>query len=259
MQIIGHGFVARGLIPIAGRHPGVVAFAAGPSRTSAGTAECDREAALLSEVMAGCQRTGDVLVYFSTASAALYPDTDTPSREDDPVTPRLPYGRYKHAMEKMIADSGGRYLILRLSHLVGPGQPGHQLVPALAEQIQAGTVTVYTAARRDLIDIADAVAILDALLAAGVTGQVVNVASGSSVPVADVVTHLEERLGCVAARRLVDGGDAHRVCIDKASRLVPAIAQMGFGPGYYQRILDRYVMAVPGPGRGGYQQTGTWA
>jgi NDP-hexose 4-ketoreductase len=231
-------------MPIGDRHPRVVAFAAGPSRTSAVAAQCDREAALLTEVVATCRRTGDVLLYFSTAAAALYPETDTPSREDDPVVPRRPYGRHKHAMEIMIAGSGCRYLILRLSHLVGPDQPRHQLVPALTEQIRAGTVTVHTCARRDLIDIADAVTILDALLRAGITGQVVNVASGHSVPVADVVAGLEARLDCVAVRRWVDGGDTHQISIDKVSRLIPLVGEIGFGPGYYHRILDRYVTAV---------------
>jgi nucleoside-diphosphate-sugar epimerase len=246
VDIIGTGFVARGLAPIAGHYPEVVAFAAGPSRTAATGAECDREAALLTDTLAACRRSGGVLLYCSTASAAMYTDPSRPGREDDDVRPRQPYGGHKRSMELIIAGSGCRHLILRLSHLVGPGQPRHQLIPALADQIQSGTVTLYTGARRDLLDVADAIRIIDALLSAGVRDEVVNVASGYSVPVGEIVDHLERRTGWKAARTAVSGGDASFVSIEKLTGLVPEVKRLGFGPLYYQRAIDRYIAAMRG-------------
>jgi NDP-hexose 4-ketoreductase len=244
VEIVGAGFVARGLRSIADKHADVLAFAAGPSRTSATTAECDREATLLKEVIAGCRRSGAVLLYFSTASSAMYPDDSRPGREDEPVTPRRAYGGHKREMEIALAASGCRHLILRLSHLIGPEQPRHQLVPTLVDQIRSGSVTIFAGARRDFLDLSHMVEMVDGLLSAGVTEEVVNVASGYSVAVSDVVDHLERRMGGTAVRKVVPGGDAHWVSIEKLTRLVPEAATLGFGPLYYRTTVDRYVAAV---------------
>ena len=246
MRILGSGFVARGLEPIADRHPQVVAFALGPSRTSASAQDCGREAARLREALAECQDSGSTILYFSTACAAMYPQGEHPSREDDPVAPQSTYSRHKREMELLVAESGCRHLTVRMTHLAGPGQPPHNLIPSLVDQIRAGIVTIYTAARRDLLDIADAVAIIDELLNNGVAGEIVNLASGYSVPVVDVVDHLEARLRRTPERRLVDAGDSHQISIEKATRLAPGVvARLGFGPDYYRSIADRYLAALP--------------
>jgi dTDP-4-dehydrorhamnose reductase len=245
MHILGSGFVAHGLEAIAGRHPHVVAFALGPSRTSASEADCAREAARLREALADCQRQDWTLLYFSTACTATYPLGDRPGREDDPISPQSVYSRHKLAMETMITASGCPHLILRTTYLAGAGQPAHNLIPALVTQIRDGSVTIFTAARRDLLDIADAVTLIDELLGLGVTNEVVNLASGYAVSVADLVGHLEERLGRTAVHRLVAAGDAHQVSTGKLRRLVPAAAGLGFGPQYYQVIADRYIAAMP--------------
>lgn len=244
MHILGSGFVARGLEPIARRHPHVVAFALGPSRTSASESDCAREAARLREALAQCQRHGWMILYFSTACTTMYPLGERPSREDDPVSPQSTYSRHKLAMETMIAASGCPHLILRMTYLAGPGQPSHNLIPALVQQIVDGSVTVYTTARRDLLDIADAVTLIDGLLRLGVTGEVVNLASGHAASVADLVDHLQVRLGRTPARRLIDAGDAHQISIDKLLRLVPEAAGLGFGAQYYKTIANRYVAAL---------------
>jgi dTDP-4-dehydrorhamnose reductase len=244
MHVLGSGFVARGLEPIAGRHPHVVAFALGPSRTSASEADCAREAARLREALAECRRHGRTILYFSTACTATYPLGERPSREDDLVAPQSTYSRHKLAMETMIAASGCPHLILRMTYLAGPGQPAHNLIPALVGQILGGRVTVFTAARRDLLDIADAVTLIDGLLRAEVTDEVVNLASGFAVPVTDLADHLQARLGRTPERELVVAGDAHQISIAKLLGLVPAASGLGFGPHYYRAIADRYIAAL---------------
>ena len=95
----------------------------------------------------------------------------------------------------------------------------------------------------DLIAAADVVSVVDALLRLGVTGEVVNVASGTSVPVERVVDHLELRAGKRAQRAYAGAGTAHRVAIDKLSALLPASALPAFGPAYYRAALDTFVAA----------------
>ncbi|WP_405016243.1 NAD-dependent epimerase/dehydratase family protein [Kitasatospora sp. NBC_00070] len=239
MQIVGRGFLARSLRPLAARHPDTVVFAAG---VSSGTSQADagfaREAELLYDTLADCRRGGRRLVYFSTSSAGLYGALPRSGREDGPVRPASPYGRHKLAMEEVVRGCGPDHLILRLAYPVGPAQRPHQFLPALTAQVRAGRVRIHQGARRDLIDVRDAVRLIDALLALGSPGGVVNLATGWSVPVADVVAHLELRLGVRALRQVVEVPPEHPVCTERLRHLVPAADRMGFGPHYYRRVID---------------------
>lgn len=241
MDIVGNGFLARNLRPLAGRHPDTVALAAGVSWAS-GTCDADfaREAALLRDTAKECAATGRRLLFFSTAATGMYGLADGPGREDAPVTPCTPYGAHKLALEELLRGCGADHLILRLGHLVGPGQPEHQLIPALVQQLRDGVVRVHRGAARDLIGVGDVIGVIDQLLATGPRAETVNVASGFAVPVEDVVDHLADSLGLVARREYLDTGGRHVVSTEKLRALVPAVAGMGFGPRYYRRILDDY-------------------
>jgi len=132
------------------------------------------------------------------------------------------------------------HLTLRLSHVVGSGQPPHQLLPALIRQLRSGEVRVYGGATRDLIHVTDAVAIIDRLLDRGVINQTVNVASGQSVPVPHMVNHLAARLGCTARQVVTTEGSAEHISVEKLRRLLdhPSITTE---PGYPLRTVDRYL------------------
>ncbi|MGW4644198.1 NAD-dependent epimerase/dehydratase family protein [Sphaerisporangium sp. NPDC004334] len=244
MEIVGRGFVARNLEPIAGSHPGTVVFAAGVSSGSnASMEDFAREATMLYEVVERCRARGRRLVYLSTASKGMYGTHGPPGRERGPVFPSTPYARHKLAMEAVLRDSGLDHLVLRLTHLVGPHQRPHQFPPALVRQILSGTVYIHRGVCRDLIDIADVVMCLDRLLALGVRREVVNVGSGVAIPVQTVVAHLEGRLGVVADKRLVEVRDEgrHEISIAKLTELVPEVKLCGFGPGYYAGVFEKYL------------------
>jgi nucleoside-diphosphate-sugar epimerase len=146
-------------------------------------------------------------------------------------------------LETALASSNVDYLILRLAHVVGPRQPAHQLLPSLAAQVRAGRVSIQRGAQRDLIDVDDVVRIIGELLSAGVSREVVNVASGVAVPVEQIVDHLELRLGRTAVRRYSDSLRAQAVSVEKLRGLAPCVAGMGFGPDYFRTVLDKYVAA----------------
>jgi NDP-hexose 4-ketoreductase len=109
----------------------------------------------------------------------------------------------------------------------------------LIRLVRAGRVLVHDGARRNLIDVEDVVAIVDHLLARDVCGDVVNVASGFSVPVETVVDHLEGRLGVAASRDHQGGGSTHAVSVERLHALVPETAGFGFGPDYFRAAVDR--------------------
>lgn len=251
MEIIGDGFLARSLRPIRHAHPGTVAVAAGVSGAgNTSRADYDREAALVHEVIRRCRATGRRLLFFSTASAGMYGATAGPGREDDPVTPCTPYGAHKLALEDAVRAGAADHLVLRLTHVVGPGQPPHQLLPALIRQIRHGRVRVDRRAARDLIAVDDAVRVIDRLLARGLTGQTVNVACGHPTPVETLVGHLERRLGLSPRHEYRDTGLTHHVSTTKMHALVPEAALMGFGPLYYRRAVDLTLGLTTGPAPG---------
>ncbi|MEV0495722.1 NAD-dependent epimerase/dehydratase family protein [Streptomyces atratus] len=244
MDIVGTGFLARSLRPLAGRHPGTLALAAGESRTSgASDADFAREAALLRDVAKQCAANGQRLLFFSTAATGMYGLAEGPGSEDAPVTPYTPYGAHKLALEEQLRDSGVDHLILRLAHLVGPDGRYHQLIPTLLRQVREGVVTMHRGAARDLIRVSDAITITDRLLAAGLRADTVNVASGYAVPVEDIVDHLAGALGLEPRKEYVDTGVEYAISTQKLRALVPQAAEMGFGPDYYRLVLNDFLAA----------------
>ncbi len=136
--------------------------------------------------------------------------------------------------------------MLRLGRLVGPGQPAHQLLPTLVRQLRSGVVRIHRGATRDLIGAADATTLVDLPLGLRLPAESVNVASGFDVPVEDIVDHLGRRLGLAARREYQDAGAGrHAVSTEKLRRLVPRAPTLGFGPGYYRRVLDEFARTVP--------------
>lgn len=244
MEIVGRGFIAKNLEPIAADHPHAVVLAAGVSRTTATSrAEFARERRLVEEAARRCRDQGRLLVFLSTASSGMY-GIDSRGREDEPVRPRSPYAGHKVDLERLLPETGAEYLVLRLSHLVGPHQRSWQLLPSLVSQVRSGRVRIRPGAQRDLLEVGDMVRITDALLRSGTSKQIVNVASGISVPIERVVEHIEYRLGISALRDETDAERSSPIDIGKLRTLVPEVAAMGFGTSYYREVLDSYLGAA---------------
>jgi nucleoside-diphosphate-sugar epimerase len=245
MDIIGHGFLAQHLASMAGSHDRVVVLAAGVSAAAATTPEqFGRETDLVASVLDRCLASGERLLFFSTASTGIYGAAQRGSEDEDSV-PCTPYGQHKLRLERLIQASGADYLIVRLAHVAGPSQPGHQLLPSLLDQVNAGEVTLHEGARRDIIDVADVVTIIDHLLGAGVSRDVVNIATGWPVPVGDLVSWIERETGRRAHRTVLRRPPVnHHISTAKLRRLVPEVEQMGFGADYYTSVLGRYLFAA---------------
>jgi hypothetical protein len=122
-------------------------------------------------------------------------------------------------------------------------------MPALVKQVLSGAVTVYRGAHRDLLDVRHMRHALDRLLALGVSGRVVNVASGVPEPVERIVTGIERRLETNARWTFVDVGEGRAVVsIARLRSLVPEVDDLAFGENYLSRLLDRYLAATTGRG-----------
>ncbi|HYP40115.1 MAG TPA: SDR family oxidoreductase [Chloroflexia bacterium] len=242
MHILGRGFIASNFACLSELHARTVLFAAGVSNSRClDEAEFHREIVMLDDAIRHCRVNDLKLVYFSS-SGLVYGGYPGYTQEDGPSVPNTAYGKHKLAMERAIQASGVDYLILRLANVVGPDQKGHQLVPALYAQMQRGVVVVWKGAHRDIIDIADVVRITERLLAQDVSRQVLNVASGVSVPVEDIVAHLEASIGSPVTKQYIDCPDSYAVCIDKLKKTLGAANMdvFGFDTGYYKRVISKY-------------------
>lgn len=97
MEIIGRGFLARNHASIGDRHPRVILIAAGASSTRASsTREFERETALVRDVLARGRRDGKTVVFYSTASHAMYgcgdEAIDESMDEHSPLSPVSAFG-----------------------------------------------------------------------------------------------------------------------------------------------------------------------
>ncbi|MBI4577495.1 MAG: NAD(P)-dependent oxidoreductase [Planctomycetes bacterium] len=140
------------------------------------------------------------------ASSYVYgPPRYLPVDEAHPLAPANPYAASKLRGEEWVrrsARAGGLdAVILRLFNVYGPGQGGDLLVPTILRQLPSGVVVLRDPRpRRDLLHVEDAVeAFLAALL--GPPGvHTINIGSGRSHSVAEVVDRVEAAAGVRLAR-----------------------------------------------------------
>lgn len=242
MEIIGNGFLARHLAPLASAHPRATVLAAGVPTHPLPDAAHRRETRLVDDTVRHCLRHGRTLVFFSTVS--MYGGPGGAGDESGPRVASTRYGQHKLDLERLIKASGVPHLVLRLGYVPGPDEPPFRLLAALITQVLAGRVRVQRGARRDMVHVADFVTVVDALLRTGVRDETVNLASGDCVEVATIVRHLERRLGTGAEWQVTGDAIEHCPSVRKLRRLVPEVDRLGFGPGYHRTAIDRYLAAT---------------
>lgn len=211
--------LVREVRPDAVAHLAAVAF--GPA------AAADPERALRTAVVGtqsvfeGIRAAGLRCAVLVSGSSDVYGDPapgDLPLAEDAPLRATRPYALVKLAQEAVALAAGARYripvVVTRSFNHVGPGQRPDFAVPAFARrvlalrdgvalEIPAGNLDV----RRDLSDVRDVVRAYRLLLERAAAGSdsavIVNVASGRSVAIRDVLERLC-RIAGVKGRVRVD-------------------------------------------------------
>jgi GDP-4-dehydro-6-deoxy-D-mannose reductase len=194
--------------------------------------------ALLMEGLAVSGPGAHVLVAGSSEVYGVPDPAKLPLTEASPVGPVSAYGRSKLAQEEVALSAGGRtglsVVVTRSFNHTGPGQRPEFVAPALARRILAagaegrreisvGNVDV----RRDIGDVRDVVRayrlILEGLHSGTVPpGSVLNVATGRSIAIREIIDLLSDIAGVPIAPRvdpdLVRANDAPEIVGD-ASRL----------------------------------------
>ncbi|MFH1689045.1 MAG: NAD-dependent epimerase/dehydratase family protein [Candidatus Eisenbacteria bacterium] len=139
-------------------------------------------------------------------SAAMYgrvrPD-EIPITEDTPFRPVTDYALSKaaqdHLAHAMALGSDLEIVRARFFNILGPGQPDHLVPATFVSQLRRMSVegssrlrVGLVSARRDFLDVRDAVAALDTLLADGANARAYNVASATDRSVEEVIRILLE-------------------------------------------------------------------
>lgn len=147
-----------------------------------------------------------VLVVGSSDAYGSFEPDDLPLTEDLPLRPISPYGASKAAGE-VVAEQAWRgrglpVVMTRSFNHTGPGQAPGFVVPALArrmlEALEKGTRDVRVgnlSARRDLLDVGDAVRAYRLLALRGEPGRAYNVCSGRAVAMTEIASRLADMVG----------------------------------------------------------------
>jgi UDP-glucose 4-epimerase len=164
-------------------------------------------------------------VFISSGGTVYGPGAITPTPESAPTNPICSHGLTKLFIEKYIEMhshvDGLEYVILRLANPFGPGQEFHKgqgLIPSILDRHRRGLpVRIYGggAARRDYIFIDDVVdAIHSAVRLEGSPRLVLNIASGETRTILEVIKTIEAVSGIVFAREYVE---ARKTDVDVSS------------------------------------------
>jgi UDP-glucose 4-epimerase len=137
------------------------------------------------------------------STAAVYPDCRGPIAETCPPAPLDVYGKTKLDAEGLIGEfasrAGTRCIAARVFNVIGPRETNRHVVPELVEQLRSGAATIRLGdlrPRRDYTDVRDVAAALQALVdTSDGKAEVVNVGSGSSWSVGELVEECERILG----------------------------------------------------------------
>ncbi|WP_101297060.1 NAD-dependent epimerase/dehydratase family protein [Halegenticoccus soli] len=177
-------------------------------------------------------------VYASTASV-YGPPEKLPISEDHPMYPAEPYGGSKAAADRLVHAYHRTYgldtVTARIFNTFGPGQPTHNVVPAIIEQaltdetVELGNLSPS----RDFLYVEDTVGALLTLLRSGERGEAYNVGRGEDTEIgelAGLILELIDRdveLVSTADRQRDEGVEIPRHVSDSSK-----LRSLGWSPDY---------------------------
>lgn len=136
------------------------------------------------------------------ASAYIYGHPESlPICEDHPVKPNNPYALSKYLAEQLCGFAtkyhGIPISLLRLFNVFGPGQRPEFLIPSIIAQVRLGREirVLDLAPRRDYVYLDDVVDSIARAIAIHDGHHVVNVGSGTSLSVSEIIDLIQEAAG----------------------------------------------------------------
>lgn len=241
-MIIGTGFIARSLNtyqPITACKNALF-FASGVSNSrETNPVAFLREKNLLLQALASCKGGNTKFVYFSSAGE-VYGETIIKASEANTPHPQSIYGKHKVLLENLIKEARVPYIICRLPNIVGKGQKDYQLFHSLVRQVLSKKVIVFAHATRDLLGSDDFLRILAELIQLNRESEIINIVSGSSTSVSDIVAYISASLKTTCLIITLQKGDKQQFSASKLNALLPWTATY-FNDNYYKQVIDAYL------------------
>ncbi len=227
-MVVGNGMIARRFGDFAGRSD-VVIFASGVSNSKETRPEpFARERQLVEQTLR--QTTGDLFVYFSTASVK------------DPTEQGSPYVTHKLELEQLISERAANHLLVRASNVVGgPGNP-HTVLNFFVDRIHRHEpFTIWQHANRNLIDLDDMYRVVTHCIADPTTwNHTILAANPHSVSPLALVQAIEAHTGQRAQYELVDKGVPFTLSADDLSDQLMTPGSNWQPEQYVARLLQKY-------------------
>jgi nucleoside-diphosphate-sugar epimerase len=237
---------------VATAHPDFVIHAAAPAghpRTLADRRRMLATALLGTENLVSSLAGTNVVRFVHTGSSTEYGPRNAPHVEDEEPAPRTPRGVAKLGAtllcRQRALSEGFPAVTLRIFSVYGPWESPVRLVPAAVRAALSGSELLLTepGIRRDFVHVADVVeAILRAMTAEGVDGEIVNVGSGKETSNEELVSLLGEVVG----RRIAVRPGAYpsqpsdvphsRADIEKAARLLACVPRIPLREGLARTV-----------------------
>ncbi|MDO4225403.1 MAG: NAD-dependent epimerase/dehydratase family protein [Bergeyella zoohelcum] len=141
-------------------------------------------------------------IYFSTCS--IYDSSKTDS----------PYVLHKLKMEQIIAELCPKYLILRVSNVVGNGGNPNLLMNYLVRSVRNNEqINVHTKATRNLIDADDVRGLVFYLLEKGVSNKIINLAYPTNYSIIEILEIIEHFFAVKLNLNLIKSGSGYDISI----------------------------------------------
>lgn len=195
-------------------------------------------------LLAACAEQG-VRRVVAASSMAVYPISDQAASEDDPVGPYDVYGETKLANEWQLqrwtrAAEGRTAVAVRLSNAYGPRETNPHVIPAIMEQLRAGTTELdlgNTAPLRDYVHTSDIATGIEALVTAPLDAgfHVFNLGSGQERSVTDILAELSDLLGVRLTARI----NPEKLRPVERMHLLPDIGRLSRAVGWSPRMEFR--------------------
>jgi len=224
-MIIGNGLLASAFRDAWGHEPSVVVFASGVSNSR----EVEERAFLREEnLLKEAVSLSKHLVYFSTCS--IY----------DPSLGKTPYVLHKKRMEELVVSSK-RFSLFRHPQAVGMTSNPNTLANYLCTNIMRGShFVIWRDAKRNLIDVVHAAAIISNLIRTGqCLNMVLNVGSPIYILVPELVRIFETVLRKKANYELASSGSAYIFDTTEAENIASRIG-IRFHDRYVEELISKY-------------------
>jgi len=173
----------------------------------------------------------DAFVYFGTCSVA------------DPDVRNTPYVQHKLAMEQMVS-AHQKYLILRLPQVAGKTPNPHTLLNFLYARIsRSESFNLWSKAKRNIIDVADVVAIAQQLIAnTSMRNTTLNIANTVNYSMPEIVRAMEFVVCKSAVYDAMERGSEYYI---DTSAIYPLLDKVGIesGNNYLEKTISKYYVS----------------